>query len=117
LDNLVLLCRRHHRAVHEDGFTVVRRRDGSASFFHPDGQPLDVAPLPPRWASDLTDPLSPTVGRMATAGLTIDGYRTTRSWDGTPFDAVWAIDVLRGRETGGHAGRMEESPSVSAASA
>jgi hypothetical protein len=100
LDNLVQLCRRHHRAVHEDGFLAVRGRDGSVTFCHPDGQPLDVAPLPPRWASDVTDPLSPTLGRLATEGLTIDGYRTMPPWDGTPCDAVWAIDVLRGRETG-----------------
>jgi hypothetical protein len=28
LDNLVLLCRRHHRAVHEGGFKVERQHDG-----------------------------------------------------------------------------------------
>ena len=30
LDNLVLLCRRHHRAVHEGGFELRPRRDGTA---------------------------------------------------------------------------------------
>ena len=30
LDNLVLLCRRHHRAVHEGGFGLTQNRDGPA---------------------------------------------------------------------------------------
>jgi hypothetical protein len=29
LDNLALLCRRHHRAVHEEGYRVVRAADGA----------------------------------------------------------------------------------------
>ena len=40
LENLVLLCRVHHRAVHEDGFRVERRRDGEIVFFSPEGWPL-----------------------------------------------------------------------------
>ena len=31
LSNLVLLCRRHHRAVHEEGFQVERRENGDSS--------------------------------------------------------------------------------------
>ena len=37
LDNLVLLCRRHHRAVHEGGFGVIRGLDGALTFLRPDG--------------------------------------------------------------------------------
>ena len=44
LDNLILLCRRHHRAVHEEGFRVVRTEDGTAIFFRPDGGRLEVGP-------------------------------------------------------------------------
>jgi hypothetical protein len=40
LENLVLLCRVHHRAVHDDGFRVERRRDGEFAFFSPEGWPL-----------------------------------------------------------------------------
>ena len=35
LDNLVLLCRRHHRAVHEGGFEVRQHRDGTTTFLRP----------------------------------------------------------------------------------
>jgi hypothetical protein len=37
LENLALLCGRHHRAVHEDGYTVVRDKDGPAVLQHPAG--------------------------------------------------------------------------------
>ena len=40
LDNLVLLCRRHHRAVHEEGFTVRVGNGGEAEFCWPDGRPF-----------------------------------------------------------------------------
>jgi hypothetical protein len=114
LDNLVLLCRRHHRAVHEDGFTVVRSLDGSVSFFRPDGQPLDVAPPSPRWADGQANPLGPTVARIADPSLATHPLTDTPPWDGTPFDVVWVIDVLRGRETDVDAANTAELSEVSA---
>ena len=38
LDNLALLCRRHHRLVHEGGFGVERIADGALRFTRPDGR-------------------------------------------------------------------------------
>jgi len=32
LSNLALLCRRHHRAVHEDGYQLARQPDGELQF-------------------------------------------------------------------------------------
>ncbi len=43
LDNLILLCSHHHRLVHEGGFSVARRRDGSRYIARPDGRPVEVA--------------------------------------------------------------------------
>jgi hypothetical protein len=43
LANLVLLCRFHHRAVHEGGFGV-RRRDDGLKFYTPEGWPLGDTP-------------------------------------------------------------------------
>jgi hypothetical protein len=48
LSNLVLLCRRHHRSVHEDGFQVERLADGELRFRHPRGWLIPDAPEPPR---------------------------------------------------------------------
>ena len=48
LDNLVLLCRHHHRLVHERGFTVGRDPgSGRLAFRTPDGIRLEPAPAPP----------------------------------------------------------------------
>jgi hypothetical protein len=43
MDNLVLLCRRHHRLVHEEGFGVQRRVDGEIRFTNPQGHPVPDA--------------------------------------------------------------------------
>jgi Domain of unknown function (DUF222)/HNH endonuclease len=40
IENLVLLCRRHHRLVHEGGFAVKRNADGRLGWTAPDGSPL-----------------------------------------------------------------------------
>ena len=78
LDNLLLLCRRHHRAIHEGGCAVWPDADGGFTFVRPDRTPVQEAPpLPP---PGLTAP------RPATA---------IAVWDGTPLDLAWAIDVLR----------------------
>ena len=81
LDNLVLLCRRHHRAVHEGGFAVIRGHNGVLTFLRPDGALLHVAPAAP---FDQPEPVEATprvTGKLPT-------------WDGTRFDLPWAIDVL-----------------------
>ncbi len=46
IDNLLLLCRRHHRAVHEGGFQVVHHAQGDVSFIRPDSHAIPPAPLP-----------------------------------------------------------------------
>ena len=46
LSNLAMLCRRHHRAVHEEGYQVDRQPDGALRFRRPDGRPLPEVPPP-----------------------------------------------------------------------
>jgi hypothetical protein len=43
LSNLVLLCRRHHRFVHEYGYTIARS-NGRFEFMRPDGRLVRIAP-------------------------------------------------------------------------
>jgi hypothetical protein len=48
LDNLVLLCRRHHRLVHEGGYSLESLPGGRLCFRDPWGDPIPDAPrLPP----------------------------------------------------------------------
>jgi hypothetical protein len=61
LDNLVLLCRRHHRRVHEDGWRVCSDRTGAnIVFFTPDGRALaDAPPMPEPRSLDLRSAAAP----------------------------------------------------------
>lgn len=47
LENLVLLCRRHHRLVHEGGYSVERLPAEELRFRDPWGAPIPNAPRPP----------------------------------------------------------------------
>ncbi|MBP7776377.1 MAG: DUF222 domain-containing protein [Acidobacteria bacterium] len=87
VDNLLLLCRRHHRAVHEGGFHVVRSDDGRLTFLRPDGHAIPQAPLPGE-----LDPECTLVGGSGPV-------EPPPVWDGTPFDLVWALDVLYSRSS------------------
>jgi len=40
INNLVLLCRHHHRLVHEGGFGLMRSLDGDIQFTTPEGKPI-----------------------------------------------------------------------------
>ena len=75
LDNLVLLCRRHHRAVHEEGFRVTIDAAGGAQFLQPDGRPLTEAPPAPAWTGPA---LQPTNDGLAAAGIEIDADTASR---------------------------------------
>jgi hypothetical protein len=77
VENLVLLCRRHHRAVHEGGFDVIRHPDDTVTFLRPNGTVLEAAPALPAAQCGRDRP--------------VDDIPV---WDGTPFDVVYAIDVL-----------------------
>ena len=94
LDNLVLLCRRHHRVVHEGGFTLERGMDGAVVFFDRDGWELRTAPPQPR--VDVADPLAPTTERLAAQGIVITP-RTLPTWEGGPFNLGYAVGVLYAR--------------------
>jgi len=47
IDNLVLLCRHHHRLVHEDGFGLERTADGCIRFSRADGRFIEKHPQLP----------------------------------------------------------------------
>ena len=44
MDNLILLCRRHHRLLHEEGFGLNRALDGGIDFTLPDGEIIPAGP-------------------------------------------------------------------------
>ena len=92
LGNLLFLCRRHHRAVHEEGFSMALAPDGEARFYRPDGRPLPEAPALPEVAREAVASL---VSRLASDGVVVDAGETLPTWWGGPVDYAWEIDWLR----------------------
>jgi hypothetical protein len=86
-----MLCRRHHRAVHEEGYQVDRDADGELRFRRPDGWVIpDVPPRPPTQG----DPVDHLRARHQSDGLNVHAHTATPSWQGERLDVGWAIDVL-----------------------
>ena len=81
LDNLLRLCRRHHRAVHEGGFRVTRTAGGEWAFHQPHGWLIPEAPAAVMCDVFEWDRAVADVAPMAV-------------WDGAPFNLTWAVDVL-----------------------
>jgi hypothetical protein len=91
LSNLALLCRFHHRQVHEGRVTIQVLDDGALRFLRPDGQSFDsVAP-------DHTRPLSEwmqlSAGNRA-EGIHIDVGTAATLWRGESMDYGQAVDGL-----------------------
>ena len=91
LANLALLCRRHHRAVHEEGYQVQRLPDGALHFSRPDGRPLPDVPAP---AAVPADPVHALRARHEALGLRLHPRTACPGWLGERLDLGWAIDVL-----------------------
>src|SRR5881628_2871811 len=97
LSNLAMLCRRHHRAVHEEGFQVERQRDGVLRFRRPDGLLLPDVPPP---AAVPTNPIETLRAQNDRRGVDIDARTSMPCWLGGRLDVGWAIDVLHPLATG-----------------
>jgi hypothetical protein len=95
LANTLLLCRRHHRAVHEEGFSMELTPDGRVRFYRPDGRPLQEAPALPVSAGE---PVTALATRLASQGVAVEGGAPLPDWWGGPVDYGWEIDWLRWRD-------------------
>jgi hypothetical protein len=103
LSNLALLCRRHHRAVHEEGYQVERLADGTLQFRRPDGRVLPDVPPP---AAVPADPAGALRAESIAQGLELHARTGLARWLGERLDVGWAVPLpLRGRgDRNGQAG-------------
>jgi Domain of unknown function (DUF222)/HNH endonuclease len=94
LSNLTMLCRRHHRAVHEEGYQVERQPDGELQFRRPNGRVLPEVPPAPELHSDAVEIVR---AQNVAEGLHLHSRTAMPSWLGEPLDVGYAIDVLHPR--------------------
>ena len=86
LENLVTLCRHHHRLVHEGGYGVSRTNDGGLRFTRPDGRVI-AGPGAPR-ATHGVEQLNRAVG------LRIVAATGACRWLGERMDNALALEGL-----------------------
>ena len=80
LDNLLLICPAHHRAVHEVGYTIATLGDGRFAFYRPDGARLPETGPPV------------DVGSASTPLHGIDAHAIT--WAGERLDVDMLVQAL-----------------------
>ena len=98
LSNLALLCHRHHRAVHEEGFSVERRRDGELTFRWPNGRIIRDVPASPAPPAAAVDALR---AKHEARGIHVDALTSMPGGLGDRLDVGYAIDVLHPRALSG----------------
>jgi hypothetical protein len=107
LSNLALLCRRHHRAVHEGGYQMDRLADGALRFRRPDGRLLPDVPLP---SAVPAEPVEALRASHRAQGLHLQPRTACPSWLGERLDVGWAIGVLHPMVAPGRASSAAAPP-------
>jgi len=93
MQNLVLLCRRHHRLVHEGGFGVHSESAGDIHFTYPDGRIMPYAP-DGRFSGNVVA----MEQRNRDNGLEITHETLACRWTGEQMDYSLAVWGLQSRE-------------------
>lgn len=83
LDNLVMLCGEHHRALHDGCFTISALGEQRFSFHHPDGTEVQYAPK-----------VEGDFGRFRERYGRVRADAIVPDWQGEGLDLSYATDVL-----------------------
>lgn len=87
LSNLVLICGKHHRLLHEGEYTLDLTADGAVTVRAPDGTPISEQPPPP-------GTLTGARAVATDAGATITPDNLEARWDGARLDLPYATSVI-----------------------
>jgi hypothetical protein len=93
LANLVLLCRRHHRFVHEYGYAI-ETRNASLEFVRPDGRPVLRAPRFPELEAERGCTELASGNEDVEHGVIIDASTADSHWAGESLDYDWVLRRL-----------------------
>lgn len=94
IDNLVLLCRHHHRLVHEGGFGLKRSADGEVRFTTPNGKRIPAS-AEKRFSGSASELISANEAQ----GLAITPDTAIPVWWGESMDSSIVVHNLLLRET------------------
>jgi Domain of unknown function (DUF222)/HNH endonuclease len=109
LENLVLLCRHHHRHVHEGGHALIRGPGGQIEFRRPDGALIARVPTPVTAAAEL--PVTSAGPLLTGAGEAMD----LRACVDAALDALGASDADQARSSpGALEGKDADAPGADA---
>lgn len=97
MENLVLLCRRHHRLVHEGGFGCARESAGEVVFRNPLGKQLGDAAHEPQ--KNFANPVH-QFGKML-EDRHIHAHTCVTKWQGEKMDRILAVELLWQEDRGG----------------
>ncbi len=86
-DNLALLCKHHHRLLHEGGYQLLHAGNGRLSFMTPKGNRIHDCPQPLSSDKSLED-------LNQQAGLDIDPGTAIPNWQGESMDLDMAVSGL-----------------------
>jgi len=96
LENLVLLCRRHHRLVHEQGFEVINRGSGNIEFRRPDRRVLPEALFPQFREQEAYGETLAIEREHQRMGLDVDEFTAITQWRGERMDYSMAVEGILG---------------------
>jgi hypothetical protein len=96
LSGVFLTCRRHHRHLHEHGFSA-EMRDGQPLFFDPHGREIPPAPARPPLTHDAFDWLRASLRQ---GDVHISAETAGPGWDGLPVDYDLCVAAIGGYDNG-----------------
>lgn len=101
LDNLVLLCRHHHRLLHHEGYNIARTNKGDFEFVTPNGRTMARTVVPQfSYADEYLEETFAIEREHMANGIVIDPHTAVTRWEGERMDYQAAVGFLL-RESGG----------------
>ena len=99
LENLVTLCRYHHRSLHREEYRIERGKDGTLVFLDSRGSPMPSA-IHPQFASERSavERVKHLQADHASRSIEINASTAVTAWTGERMDYSTAIEWLQNKD-------------------